>query len=127
MPRYLQPLRFIGVIHEFGGDSANVEACGEFCRVVAQCLPNVIVLSPLHMFSYLDDHEVGERRLGIRMWRATMNTLCDEIWSVGACATEGCDGDLAECERQDIPVYIGYARMDELAPGWRAMLPEVVC
>ncbi len=126
MPRYLQPPRFVGIIHEYGGDPDNVDACGEFCRLVVQYLPGVVVLSPLHMFSFLDDHEISERRLGIRLWRAVMSR-CDEVWTVGACGTEGCKGDLAACEEAGVLVYDGPSRMDELAPEWRpASLPEVV-
>jgi hypothetical protein len=126
MPRYIQSPKFVGIIHEYGGDSDNVDACGEFCRLVAQYLPNVVPLSPLHMFAFLDDCERNERRLGIRLWRVVMSR-CDEVWTVGACGTEGCRGDLAACEESGVPVFDGPARMDELCPDWRlASLPEVV-
>lgn len=125
MPRYIQPPKYIGVIHEYGGDPDNVEAAGSFCCLVARYLPNVVPLSPLHMFAFLDDHEMSERRLGIRLWR-TMMSRCDEVWTVGRCASEGCIGDLAMCKEVGVPVFDGPSRMDELCPTWRLGLPEVV-
>lgn len=83
---------------------ANKEKVDGICPQIVETYPNVIPLSPLHNFSYLN---VFERETSLKLCLRLLS-LCDEMWVFGDWEnSEGCKLEIVRAGEMKIPVFYG--------------------
>ena len=110
-------MKTIYVIHPFGGDPENTKEIGELCRDLINM--GYMPISSVHCYSYLDDHNQGERAIAMEFCEELIS-LCDEAVVCGDWVnSDGCREDLAVAIQLNKPVKtFSFCRedLDDLIP-----------
>ncbi len=81
---------------------ANRRKIADICRKIAETQPDVMPVSPVHAFSYLDD--AIHRQLAIGYCLELLE-LCDEVWMYGDWQkSEGCVKEFVHAWRLNKPI-----------------------
>ena len=82
----------------------NLKSISRICREIYDRRPDVIPVSPLHMFSFCTPADNQEK---ILEWCLSVLQDCTEIWMCGYWgSSEGCLRELAMAKELGIPVVI---------------------
>jgi hypothetical protein len=94
----------IYVAHPFGGKPENMQAIAEVCRKIVKL--GAMPVSPVHMFSFMDDGVPEERKRALEFCTETIPDM-DEFWLCGEWEkSEGCQSDLFVALSELIPIRI---------------------
>jgi len=97
-------MKLVFVSHPFQGDPANVTKIASICRYILANHKGYIPVSPVHCFSWLNDHEPEEREDGLNGALALLR-MCDEVWVFGDWEnSEGCKKEIALAEELRKPI-----------------------
>lgn len=87
-------MRKIYVVHPFGGKEENFKAITEICQKLVNI--GVMPISPIHSFSFMNDHVPEERQRALEFCKELIKTA-DEVWTFGNWKrSEGCRMELKE-------------------------------
>lgn len=80
-------MRRVFISHPFALDpDGNRRSADKICRDIISKNNDILPISPLHLFSYLDD-EKGKRESIVQVCYRLID-ICDEVWVYGE--SEGC-------------------------------------
>jgi hypothetical protein len=101
----IDPHKRIFVCHPFKGDpEGNKAGVALICRTLAEENPDIIPISPIHAFSYLDDDNQNHRKLALGYCLDLLAT-CDELWAYGDWReSEGCRSEVSVALALGMPV-----------------------
>jgi len=88
-------LKRVYISHPFKGDKQkNFEEVNNICISIANTQESVLPVSPLHMFSFLDDDNPVDRERAMCYCLNLLND-CDEVWVFGDWEkSEGCKKEI---------------------------------
>ena len=75
-------MKRVYIIHPFGGDESNKAKITKICRTIAKSENNILPVSPVHAFSFLNDRFLQERELALKLC-AELVKSCHEAWLCG--------------------------------------------
>lgn len=79
----------------------NKQSVDDICQRIADIYPDVLILSPIHAFSFFD---VFERKRTFAACRELFY-MADELWVFGDWETsEGCKKEIMWAEALDVPI-----------------------
>ncbi len=89
-------MKRVYISHPYKGDrEENFREITRICSQVAQTHETVMPVSPLHMFSFLDDDEPEEKEKALG-YRLNLINDCDEVWVFGEWKqSEGCNKEVS--------------------------------
>ena len=102
-------MRTIFVSHPYAGKPENAQAINEICRKLVKL--GVMPISPVNMFSFLDDSKPWDRELALKFCEELLTGYSCEIWFFGDWEkSEGCYKEYltALLELVTIRVVIGW-------------------
>lgn len=84
-------MKKVYISHPFKDDrEGNFREVTRICSAIAQTHETVMPVSPIHMFSFLDDEEPDQREKALGYCLNLIND-CDEVWVFGEWKdSEGC-------------------------------------
>lgn len=84
-------LKKVYISHPFGNSpERNMEEVNDICRRISFLMPDVVPVSPLNMFSFLNDSNSNERKKALEYCLEILK-VCDEVWVFGDWEeSEGC-------------------------------------
>lgn len=91
----------------------NLERVENICRRIVKKHPDILPLSPINAFAFLD---VFERKISLKLCRELLS-LADELWVFGNWAdSEGCRKEIGWAKEMGIPVRMFTNRKQDRAP-----------
>lgn len=95
-------MRKVYICHPFGGSRENYAAVTQICRALAESDPDIMPVSPVHAFSYLDD--AIHREVALKYCLELVG-MCDELWVYGDWRNStGCKAEIAYAKKREIRV-----------------------
>lgn len=98
-------MKIVYVAHPLRGDiEGNMAHSAEICREISERYPDVLPLSPLAAFSFLDDTVSEERERALDYCRQLL-ARADELWLTGTWwLSEGCVAEVFWATAWGIPI-----------------------
>ena len=95
-------MKKVYIIHPFQGKEENLEKIGQICRAIANM--GFLPVSPVHVFSFLDDSIPEERKQALKLCQELVK-VCDQAWLFGDWEkSEGCKIEIQAAEETGVPV-----------------------
>lgn len=91
----------IYVAHEYGGDRANIERCGQILKEHQAAFPENCYISPLHNWSYLP-YDIIDKQIFMEICYDLLE-VCDEVLVLSA-ESEGVKNEIEMATLLHIPV-----------------------
>lgn len=93
-------LKKVYISHPFKNNpKKNMRSVYSICRHIALNMPHILPVSPLNMFSFLNDSNKYERRKALGYCLRVLS-LCDEVWVFGSWKeSEGCRMEVKEARK----------------------------
>ncbi|MBC9783523.1 hypothetical protein H1S01_03225 [Heliobacterium chlorum] len=107
--------RRVGISHPLKGDiPGNMAKIDAICRWVYEQHPDVVPVSFVHMFSFLDDTQPEQRKRAL-LWCIDILLGLDELWVFGDWEkSEGCCVEVEAAKRVNMPIIVWDPKFDEL-------------
>lgn len=95
-------MRRVYICHPFNGKQENIDSIAKICRILAEGRKDIIPISPVHSFSYLDDSI--HRNIALK-YCLELLSMCDEVWVYGGWQeSTGCKSEIAHASKLGIKV-----------------------
>jgi len=95
-------MKKVYICHPFQGLAANFDAITQICRTLAEERPDIVPISPVHVFSYLDD---DVHRVLVLGYCLELLETCDEVWVYGDWRkSEGCCLEVGRASELGMPI-----------------------
>lgn len=90
------------ICHPFQGNKINYEAITQLCRNLAKTRSDIVPISPVHAFGYLDDNK--HRKIAL-MYCLALLEACDEVWVYDEWQeSEGCCLEVGRASELGMPI-----------------------